>query len=70
MTEYVVIYEQSEDGGWGAYFPDLPGVIALGRSREEVEERVQEALRAYADLVREEGRELPTPVHGAGTARI
>ena len=31
MSEYVVIYEQAEDGGWGAYIPDLPGVVALGR---------------------------------------
>jgi predicted RNase H-like HicB family nuclease len=30
MSEYVAIYEQSEDGGWGAYIPDLPGVVALG----------------------------------------
>lgn len=25
MSEYVVIYEQADDGGWGAYIPDLPG---------------------------------------------
>jgi len=30
MNEYLAIYEQSEDGGWGAYMPDLPGVVALG----------------------------------------
>jgi predicted RNase H-like HicB family nuclease len=26
MSEYVLIYEQADDGGWGAYVPDLPGV--------------------------------------------
>jgi hypothetical protein len=31
MSEYVVIYEQADDGGWGAYIPDLPGVVAVGR---------------------------------------
>lgn len=30
VSEYVVIFEQADDGGWGAYLPDLPGVVALG----------------------------------------
>jgi predicted RNase H-like HicB family nuclease len=67
MSEYVVIYEQDPDGGWGAYLPDLPGVVALGESREEVAERISEALIAYAEDVRERGDELPPPHHAAGT---
>jgi predicted RNase H-like HicB family nuclease len=68
VSEYVVIFEQAEDGGWGAYLPDVPGVIALGKSRAEVEERIQEALDAYADEMRRLGRPLPLPVHASGTA--
>ena len=67
MSEYVVIYEQDPDGGWGAYIPDLPGVVALGTTREEASERIREALSAYADDLRERGRELPPPHHAAGT---
>ena len=67
MSEYIVIFEQADDGGWGAYLPDLPGVVALGDSRAEVEERIQEALQAYADEIRSLGRELPEPVHAVGT---
>lgn len=67
MSEYVVIYEQDPDGGWGASIPDLPGVIALGASREEVADRIREALSAYADDLRDQGRELPPPHHTAGT---
>ena len=48
MSQYVVIYERAEDGGWGAYLPDLPGVVALGSSREEVASRIREAVDAYA----------------------
>ncbi len=33
VSEYIVIYEQAEDGGWGAYLPDLPGVVARRLSR-------------------------------------
>ena len=67
MSEYVVIYEQAEDGGWGAYLPDLPGVVALGTTRAEVAERIEEAVAAYAEDLRERGHSLPLPHHAAGT---
>jgi predicted RNase H-like HicB family nuclease len=67
LSEYVVIYEQDRDGGWGAYIPDLPGVVALGATRDEVAERIREALSAYADDLHERGHELPPPHHAAGT---
>ncbi len=67
MNDYVVIYEQAEDGAWGAYIPDLPGVVALGATRPQVAERIQEALNAYRDNLRLQGRSLPAPHHAAGT---
>jgi predicted RNase H-like HicB family nuclease len=67
MSEYVVIYEQADDGGWGAYLPDLPGVVAIGVSRAEAAQRIQEALGAYAEDLRERGKPLPAPHHAAGT---
>jgi predicted RNase H-like HicB family nuclease len=67
MSDYVVIYEQAEDGAWGAYLPDLPCVVALGATRSEVSERIEEALAAYADDLRSRGGSLPAPHHAAGT---
>lgn len=67
MSEYVVIYEEAEDGGWGAYLPDLPGVVALGASREEAAARIQEALSAYAEDLEQRGQTLPEPHHATGT---
>ena len=67
MSEYVVIYEQAEDGGWGAYIPDLPGVVALGPTRSDVAGRIKEALAAYSEDLRERGQSLPPPHHVAGT---
>ncbi len=69
MSEYVVVYERAEDGGWGAYLPDLAGVVALGASREEVADRVQEALDAYAEEMASLGQRLPDPVAASGTVR-
>lgn len=70
MSEYVVIYEQAEDGGWGAYLPDLPGVFGLGRTREEVEVRIQEAVAAYAECMREDEQALPAPTHEVGKVGV
>jgi predicted RNase H-like HicB family nuclease len=67
MSEYVVIYEQAEDGGWGAYLPDLPGVVAVGTTREEVAQRIKDALEVYADDLQTRGQALPAPHHSAGT---
>ncbi|HEX4009404.1 MAG TPA: type II toxin-antitoxin system HicB family antitoxin [Solirubrobacteraceae bacterium] len=66
MTEYVVIYEQAEDGAWGAYLPDVPGVVALGETHEEVADRIHEALEAYAADLQDRSQLLPPPRHAAG----
>jgi predicted RNase H-like HicB family nuclease len=70
MSEYIVIYEQADDGGWGAYLPDLPGVVGLGKTRDEAAERIREALGAYAEELRAQGRPLPAPLHAAGTIEV
>jgi predicted RNase H-like HicB family nuclease len=67
MTEYVVIYEQAGDGEWGAYLPDLPGVVAVGASRDEVASGIREAVGAYVDDLHDRGVALPEPHHSAGT---
>jgi predicted RNase H-like HicB family nuclease len=67
MRKYVVIYERAEEGGWGAYVPDLPGVVALGSTRDDVTARIREALGAYADELVALGQPLPEPVAEADT---
>jgi predicted RNase H-like HicB family nuclease len=61
MKEYLVIYERAEDGAWGAHSPDLDGVFALGATRQEVEERMAEALGAHLQALRDLGRPVPEP---------
>ena len=56
---YTVIYEQGHTS-WGAYVPDLPGVIAVGDSREEVERSIREAVEFHLDGLRAEGIEIPS----------
>ena len=66
MKQYLVIYEQAEDGGWGAHSPDVEGVFALGVTREEVEQRMAEALAAHFAFLRERGAAVPEPHTEAG----
>jgi len=66
MKDYLVIYEQAEDGGWGAHSPDVEGVFALGSTRSEVEARMAEALAAHLVRLREAGHPIPDPHTDAG----
>lgn len=70
MTKYLVIYEQGDDGAWGAYSPDLEGAFALGRTRKEVEERMHEAMAAYIEVMTEDGLPIPDPCHEAGYVTV
>ncbi|MBM3634999.1 MAG: type II toxin-antitoxin system HicB family antitoxin [Actinobacteria bacterium] len=61
MNSYLVVCERAEDGGWGAFLPDIDGVVALGRTREEVEDGMHVALGAYLDWLKERGETAPAP---------
>jgi predicted RNase H-like HicB family nuclease len=67
MTSYVAVYERAEDGGWGGYLPDVPGVVALGPTQDVVVAGLQEALAAYADDARAGRGDLPAPMATTGT---
>lgn len=69
MTEYLVIYEY-EDGGWGAYSPDIPGCVSVGKTRAEVEKGISEAIPMHIELLREYGWPVPEPHHSAGSVAI
>jgi predicted RNase H-like HicB family nuclease len=65
--QYVVVYERTPHG-WSAYVPDLPGCVAAGDSRDEVEVLLREAIAMHVEALREEGEPLPEP--GAWTGLV
>jgi predicted RNase H-like HicB family nuclease len=69
MSEYLVVYERADDGGWSAYLPDLPGVVAEGDSRGEVERLIREAVALYLDD-RGAEQDLPEAAATAGTISV
>ncbi|MFL5614003.1 MAG: type II toxin-antitoxin system HicB family antitoxin [Gemmatimonadaceae bacterium] len=58
MRRYLIVIEQS-DTGYSAYSPDLPGCIATGLTREEVERTMRETVSFHVDGLRAEGQPLP-----------
>ncbi len=61
MREYLVIFEQASDGGWGAYVPDLPGLGIVGETREEADRLIREGIEIHIAGLREDGLPIPEP---------
>ena len=57
---YAVVI-QKDDAGYGAYVPDLPGVISVGDSEEDVTANIREAIALHLEGLRELGRDVPEP---------
>jgi predicted RNase H-like HicB family nuclease len=50
--EFLIEFEQEEDGHWIADIPSLPGVMAYGATRKDAESKVEAiALRVIADHI-------------------
>ena len=57
---YVVVFEKSSTG-WAAYVPDLPGVITTGRTKEETQLLIREAIEFHLEGLREDNLPVPEP---------
>jgi predicted RNase H-like HicB family nuclease len=66
MTGYAVIIE-GEAGSYSAYAPDVPGCVAAGETREEVEALMAEAIRLPVESLRAHGEAVPEPSAIAAT---
>jgi predicted RNase H-like HicB family nuclease len=66
---YTVIYEKGETS-WGAYVPDLPGVIAVGETRDAVEAEILTAVAFHIEGLLEEGLSVPMPSSEAGVLDV
>ena len=60
MARVLVIIEKG-DHPYGAYSPAVPGCVAVGEMREEVEQLMKEALQEHLQMMQEEN--LPLPRH-------
>jgi predicted RNase H-like HicB family nuclease len=58
MYRFLVVIEKA-NGNYSAYSPDLPGCIAAGATRKEVERNMHEAIELHVRGLLEDN--LPVP---------
>ena len=57
---YAVVIEKGADS-YGAYVPDLPGVISIGDTEEEVTANIRDAVILHLEGLRDAGDTIPEP---------
>ncbi len=60
MNKYAVVIERGELS-YGAYVPDLPGCIAVAKTKPELEKLIAEAIALHLESLREHGNPIPAP---------
>ena len=56
--KYLIVIEKTGTG-FSAYSPDVPGCVATGRTRDEVEREMRDAIAFHLEGLKEEGTALP-----------
>ncbi|MBU7013062.1 MAG: type II toxin-antitoxin system HicB family antitoxin [Theionarchaea archaeon] len=58
MYRFLVVIERANEN-YSAYSPDLPGCVATGETREEVEHNMYEAIKMHLHGLREDNVSIP-----------
>lgn len=61
MPQYIALIRKDPESDYGVEFPDFPGCFSAGSTLDEVKDMAQEALQGHAQLLLEEGQDLPIP---------
>ena len=60
MYRFLVVIEKG-DSNDSAYAPDLPGCVATGKTLEETERNMHDAIKLHLQGMQEDGLPIPTP---------
>lgn len=60
MKKYAIVIERGRDN-LSAYVPDLPGCVTTGKTVEEVERNIREAIELHLEGMLEDGEAIPEP---------
>lgn len=58
MYRFLIVIEKA-DNNYSAYSPDLPGCVATGKTREEVERNMHEAVEMHIQGMLEDNLPIP-----------
>lgn len=67
MSTYAIVIERGDTGTYGAWSPDLPGVVAAAEEQDECVELMREAIEFHLEGLREAGEAIPHPETVAAT---
>lgn len=60
QMRYAIVIEKATSN-YSAYVPDLPGCVATGKTVEETEQQIREAIEFHLEGLREDGLPVPSP---------
>jgi predicted RNase H-like HicB family nuclease len=69
VKRYTVIFEKAENN-WAADVPDLPGCTTTGKTREETERNIREAIELHIEAMRDVGEPVPEPSSYAAEVEV
>jgi len=69
MYRYLVNFEQGPTS-WGAYVPDLPGCVAVGDTRAEVERDIRTALEMHLQGMLDDHDPIPSATSSAEVVEV
>ena len=62
--KYLVVIEKGRRS-WGAHVPDLPGCVAVAKTRAQLLKLIKEAIEFHIEGLKEAGMRVPPP-HSEG----
>lgn len=63
--KYLIIIEKTKTG-FSAFSPDLPGCVATGSTKKQIEKNMRDAIAFHLDGMEKEGLKVPRP-HSTST---
>ena len=67
--KYAIVIEKAPTN-YSAYVPDLPGCVATGRTVEETEVQIREAIKLHLQGMKDDGQAIPEPRSAADYVEV
>jgi predicted RNase H-like HicB family nuclease len=58
--KFTVIIEEGKNS-YGAYVPDIPGMVAVAKTKDEVLDLIRSTLKGHLVSLQADGMEIPRP---------
>lgn len=68
--DYTFIIEGSNEEGFGAYSPDVPGLAITAKTEALLRKRIESGLKFHFEMLSKAGDEIPQPTVKAYVQRI